>query len=109
MAMDTGKAVFPAITGRYPEACAFRLVDGVQVRREKFGLLFYDYKGPKIYFVASGGLVADDFFEGEKTLGQLADGLEKEHRLPRNNILTHLESLLEKLETKGLINGQPLC
>ncbi|MDR3569974.1 MAG: hypothetical protein P4L43_18280 [Syntrophobacteraceae bacterium] len=106
--MDTGNG-FAAIIRRYTDNFAFGLVDGVQVRREKFGLLFYDYKGPKIYFVPSGGLVGEDFFGGINTLGQLADGLEIEHRLPRKKILTHLESLLEKLETKGLIHGQPLC
>ncbi len=107
--METGKAVFPATSNHYTERSAFRLLDGIRVRREKFGLLFYDYKGPKIYFVPSNGLIGDDFFDGEKTIGQLADFLEKEHRLPRNRILNHLETLLRALEIKGLINGQPLC
>ncbi|MGC8494008.1 MAG: mycofactocin biosynthesis chaperone MftB [Syntrophobacteraceae bacterium] len=107
--METDKAVLPVGMSGYTERSAFRLVDGIRVRREKFGLLFYDYKGPKIYFVASGRLVEDDFFEGKRTIGQLADGLEKEHGLPRKRILNHLESLFHSLEIKGLINGQPIC
>jgi putative mycofactocin binding protein MftB len=107
--MDTGKAAFPVMTRCYTEDCAFGLVDGVQVRNEKFGLLFYNYKGPKIYFVPSGGLIADDFFEGHKTLGQLADDLAKQHCLPRNRLLDQMQSVLNTLEIKGLINGQPLC
>jgi putative mycofactocin binding protein MftB len=106
--METGKA-FPEIMRHYTEGCAFRLVDGVGVRREKFGLLFYNYKGPKIYFVPSWGLIGDDFFDGQKTIGQLADGLAKEHSLAIETMLDHLDSVLNSLEIKGLINGQPLC
>ncbi len=109
ISMETGKAVLPATTNRYSECSAFCLIDGIRVRREKFGLLFYDYKGPKIYFVPSRGLIGEDFFDGEKTIGQLADSLQREHRLPRKRILDRLESLLRALEIKGLINGQPLC
>jgi putative mycofactocin binding protein MftB len=33
-----------------------------RVRREDFGLLFYDLKGPKLLFVASGDLLDPDAF-----------------------------------------------
>ncbi len=33
-----------------------------RVRREEFGLLFYDLKGPKLLFVASGDLLEPDAF-----------------------------------------------
>ena len=33
-----------------------------RVRREEFGLLFYDLKGPKLLFVASGDLLETDAF-----------------------------------------------
>lgn len=107
--METGNAVYPAAKNHYSECSAFRLSEGVQVRNEKFGLLFYNYRGPRIYFVPSKGLIADNFFDGKKTIAQLADSLEKEHCLPRDKIVNHLGAILQALEIKGLINGQPLC
>lgn len=106
--METGDAVHP-VSANHNKCSAFRLTDGVQVRSEKFGLLFYNYRGPRIYFVPSKDLIADDFFDGKKTLGQLADSLEKKHGLPRNRIMDHLETIFQSLEAKGLIHGQPLC
>jgi hypothetical protein len=35
------------------------------VRKEKFGLLFYDSKGPKLTFVRSGPWIHPNFFSGE--------------------------------------------
>ncbi len=43
------------------------LEEGVQVRREKFGLLFYDYRGPRLYFVPSKDLLEDGFFDGTQS------------------------------------------
>ena len=54
-----------------------------RVRREEFGLLFYDLKGPKLLFVASGDLLEPDAFTpgsasasalaGRSTAGAAAD------------------------------------
>lgn len=107
--MQTGNAVHPAAGSHCCERSAFRLTEGVQVRNEKFGLLFYNYRGPRIYFVASKRLIEDNFFDGKQTLGQLADRLQEEHGLPKKEILNHLGAILQALEIKGLINGQPLC
>ena len=38
------------------------VVAGVQVREEKFGLLFYNYRGPRLYFVPSKDLIDADFW-----------------------------------------------
>ncbi len=46
------------------------LASGTQVRNEDFGLLFYTMKGPRLYFLASGGLLSPSFFEGKMTLDQ---------------------------------------
>jgi hypothetical protein len=47
---------------------SYRLAHGVSVRREKFGLLFYNSKGPKLTFVRSGTWILPNFFLGELDL-----------------------------------------
>ncbi|MDY7036296.1 MAG: mycofactocin biosynthesis chaperone MftB, partial [Thermodesulfobacteriota bacterium] len=41
------------------------LAPGTQVREEDFGLLFYTMTGPRLYFLSSGTLLADSFFQGK--------------------------------------------
>ena len=43
---------------------AYRLAHGISVRGEKFGLLFYNSKGPKLTFVRSGPWIHPSFFSG---------------------------------------------
>ncbi len=93
----------------YAGSRSFRLAEGIQLRREKFGLLFYNYRGPRIYFVPSGNLIGDNFFDGRKTIEQLVADIRREHDLPGKELRLRLESLVRLLEYKGLINGQPLC
>ena len=45
-----------------------RLAVGVQVRAEKKGLLFYNRKGPRLYFISSGELLTPDYFGSGRTL-----------------------------------------
>ena len=87
----------------------YRLTDGVQVRNEKFGLLFYDYRGPRLYFVPSKNLIGDAFFEGHQTLSDLLDRLCDDLPHSRPQIRDQLKQVLETLEGKGLIHGQPIC
>jgi putative mycofactocin binding protein MftB len=42
----------------------YKLAQGAQVREEDFGLLFYNMHGPRLYFLASGNLLPEDFFQG---------------------------------------------
>ena len=37
-----------------------------RVRQEKFGLLFYDSRGPRLLFAETGSLLSPDFFNGGK-------------------------------------------
>ena len=53
-----------------PSHMGYKLADGVQVREEKFGLLFYNYRGPRLYFLPTKDLIASDFFNGHK-IGRL--------------------------------------
>ena len=87
----------------------FALNKGVQVRREKFGLLFYDYRGPRLYFVPSRSLVDDAFFDGKRSLADLIDTTCNHHPWPRAWVEAQLSKVLDQLEAKGLIHGQSIC
>ncbi len=91
-----------------PES-VYRLADGVQVRTEKFGLLFYDYRGPKLFFVPSQDLVEDVFFDGAHTTGELVESICAEHDWPRGLVAGKVNLILELLKTKGLIHEQSVC
>jgi putative mycofactocin binding protein MftB len=82
---------------------------GVQVRQEKFGLLFYDYRGPRLHFVPSGDLLDASLFDGTQTIGELMETLHSEHKWPRQWIMEKLVQILQQLERRGLIHGQSVC
>ncbi len=86
----------------------YRLARGVQVRSEVFGLLFYDYRGPRLYFVPSKDLLTDAFFDGRQSVGELLDHLCAQAPWPRKAVEETVGRLLETLEGKGLVHGQPL-
>ena len=87
----------------------FNLNRGVQVRCEKFGLLFYNYRGPRLYFLPSRDLVDDHFFSGVQTLGELVSAIRARHNWPRPQIEERLGQIMNLLEAKGLIHGQSIC
>jgi putative mycofactocin binding protein MftB len=87
----------------------YRLNKGVQVRREKFGLLFYNYRGPRLYFLPSQELVDDHFFQGTQSLVELVSAIQARHRWPRPWIEVRLSQIMGQLEAKGLIHGQSIC
>ncbi len=87
----------------------YSLREGVQVRKEKFGLLFYNYRGPRLYFVPTDDLIDSEFFAGRRKAGELADSIEAANPWPRSWIEDWLGSVLEMLEQKGLVDGQSVC
>jgi putative mycofactocin binding protein MftB len=87
----------------------YRLNKGVQVRSEKFGLLFYNYRGPRLYFLPSKDLVEDDFFNGTRPLSELVSSVQARHAWPRQWIEKQLGKIMGQLEAKGLIHGESIC
>lgn len=87
----------------------YRLQEGVQVRREVFGLLFYDYRGPRLYFVPSRDLIDDSFFAGRQTEQELVESVAAGQPGNQWDIQGRIVQILEMLEGKGLVHGQPLC
>lgn len=83
----------------------FRLKDGVRVRTEVFGLLFYCRDGPKLTFLYSGSWIRPEFFSQRFTL---REWLLRENLKGSEEELTGLEvkiaRALLRLVGKGLID-----
>jgi putative mycofactocin binding protein MftB len=82
---------------------------GVQVRRENFGLLFYNYHGLRLYFVPIGDLIDSDFFEGVQTVESLVEAIHSRKEQPKQWIRARIEQILELITNKGLIHGESIC
>ena len=90
--VDGGRARGAASTDRGTE---YLVPDWVRVRRESFGLLFYDTRSTKLTFVRSGdSLMAPPFVGPRRVLGVAA---------PENGRRPALTRLLRNLADKGLI------
>ena len=87
----------------------YKLADGVQVREEKFGLLFYNYRGPRLYFVPSKDLIDVDFFNGRQSVSGLIASICARKGWTRVGFGERIKQVLAKLEDKGLIYGQSIC
>ena len=87
---------------------SFRPADGVQVREEKFGLLFYDYRGPRLYFVPSKDLIDVGFFTGRQSVSGLIASTCVRKGYAKALVEERITQVLAKLEDKGLIYGQPI-
>lgn len=80
--------------------------EGVQVRSERFGLLFYHYAGPKLYFVRSSDLVDETFFSGKQTVSDLIQTLRKTRGWSEELAERQLSKLMQPLKSRGLIYEQ---
>jgi putative mycofactocin binding protein MftB len=93
-----------AFVGYIEEIKLYRLAHGVSVRKEKFGLLFYNSKGPKLIFVRSGSWIHPNFFSGELDLKKWIRtqfSAQTEEKVLR--IEERLLQTLSKLVERGLI------
>jgi putative mycofactocin binding protein MftB len=82
----------------------YKLAPGTQVRKEDFGLLFYTYTGPRLFFLPSGDWLGCDFFLGQKTLHQwlIEGGFDKQEATQKAQ---SIDNALERLAGKGVIIG----
>ena len=88
---------------------SYHLKDGVQVREEKFGLLFYDYRGPRLYFVPTKNLIGNDFCNGSQSAEGLIESIQTRHRQSRRASQQWVMQVLTELTQKGLIHEQSVC
>lgn len=87
---------------------SFKPADGVQVRTEGFGLLFYDYRGPRLYFVPSKDLIDVGFFSRRQSVSELIASICNRKECTKALVEERITQVLAKLEDKGLIYGQPI-
>jgi putative mycofactocin binding protein MftB len=83
-------------------AAGIRLHPACRARREEFGLLFYDSRGPRLLFAATGGLIPADFFETVRSREELPEGLSIDERWV-------LQKFVSQLLEKGFLREQSIC
>jgi putative mycofactocin binding protein MftB len=88
---------------------SYHLREGVQVRKETFGLLFYDYRGPRLYFVPTKNLIGNDFFNGSQSAEGLIESIHTRQRQSRQASQQWVMQVLTELAQKGLIHEQSIC
>lgn len=73
-----------------------------RVRQERFGLLFYDSRGPRLLFAETGNLLAPDYFAVVRGKEELPAGATEREQ-------TVLRKFLAQLLERGFLREQPLC
>ena len=76
-----------------------RLPLGVKVRAEKRGLLFYQRKGPRLYFISSGAWLAPEYFSS----GQALDVWLASCGVHNPDVQASLSGALSSLVEKGVL------
>ena len=75
----------------------YSLHPACRVRREKFGLLFYDLRGPRLLFAETGASLEPE---------DLREGLSADEAGRRGEAIPRF---LAKLAAKGFLREQPVC
>jgi len=70
-----------------------------RVRREGFGLLFYDARGPRLLFAETGNLVPADFFATVRGSDEFPEGTSEQQK-------TVLRKFFGQLLQKGFLREQ---
>jgi putative mycofactocin binding protein MftB len=73
-----------------------------RVRRERFGLLFYDLRGPRLLFAETGALLEPEALRGGAVLERALAGRTAAER-------ASVERLLQSLVVKGFLREQSVC
>ncbi len=80
-------------------AAGIALHPACRVRREGFGLLFYDLRGPRLLFAETGDLIPVDFFEAPRGMDEFPDGVSARQK-------TVLQKFVKQLLDKGFLREQ---
>ncbi len=83
---------------------SFRLADNVQVRKESWGLLFYQPSRHKVCFVKSGDWLRPGHFDGTWTFAGIVDDISRRTGAPPENIERSLPRLTDRLTKNQVIN-----
>jgi putative mycofactocin binding protein MftB len=82
-------------------AAGIALHPACRVRREGFGLLFYDARGPRLLFAETGDLLPADFFLSARRRDELPEGASERQR-------TALKKFISQLLEKGFLREQSI-
>ena len=85
-----------------------RLAKGVQVRKEKWGLLFYSQTSHKVCFIGSGDLFYPHYFDGTWTLVSLIADIANRVRIKPETVKNQVVNLTKQLEDRGMVVNE-LC
>jgi putative mycofactocin binding protein MftB len=77
------------------------LLPACRVRKEQFGLLFYDLRGPRLLFAETGDLLPLELLQQGEVDG---DALARRPRAEQ----VRVERLLKSLAEKGFLREQPI-
>ena len=83
-------------------AAGIQLHPACRVRREEFGLLFYDSRGPRLLFAATGTLLDPGFFGTVRNRDELPEGLSDREQAV-------LRKFMSQLLEKGFLREQQIC
>ena len=76
-----------------------KLHPACRVRREGFGLLFYDARGPRLLFAETGSLIPVDFFGTPRGRDEFPEGTTEQQK-------TVLRKFVSNLLDKGFLREQ---
>ncbi|HIJ96354.1 MAG TPA: mycofactocin biosynthesis chaperone MftB [Desulfuromonadales bacterium] len=71
-------------------AAGIRLHPSCRVRQERFGLLFYDCRGPRLLFAETGNLIPEDYFETTRGRDEFPEGVSASQKPALQKFVTQL-------------------
>jgi putative mycofactocin binding protein MftB len=80
-------------------AAGIALHPACRVRREGFGLLFYDSRGPRLLFAETGGLIPEDYYGTVRARDEFPAGVSDRQK-------PAVQKLIAKLLEKGFLREQ---
>lgn len=89
-----------ACTEQGESGVAYELTPGTRVRAESTGLLFYQRRGPRLFYLSCGQLLDPEFFSSGVALHAWLHGKE----LPSATVES-LERALSALQNKGVVRA----
>ncbi|MEJ2738690.1 MAG: hypothetical protein P8105_02440 [Dehalococcoidia bacterium] len=86
----------------------YRLAQGVQVRKEIWGLLFYSQTDHKIHFIRSRDMLYPWYFDGTWTLDRIIHEIAERLKIPGETIEPSVNKVIDRLLEKEMIVDE-LC
>ena len=85
---------------------SLRLADDVQVRKESWGLLFYQQSGHKVLFIKSGEWLYPEHFDGTWTLESISEDIKRRTGAAPESVGQSLPKLTERLTARKMITNE---